>query len=71
VGAIYGPGPLVRCVLAARWLRILKCLECGGNVVGHGEVDGVISVVPVKSETTVETTGLVGAYYVQVFKGCD
>ncbi len=70
-GTVDGPGPLVRCVLAARWWRMLKCVECRGKVAGHGEVNGSISVVPVKSETAVENTGPVGGDCVQVFEGCD
>jgi hypothetical protein len=33
---------------------MLKFVECCGDIVGYGEVDGSIGVVPVESETAVD-----------------
>jgi hypothetical protein len=70
-GTVDGPGPLVRCVLAARGWRMLEFVECRGNVVWHGEINGVIGVVPVECEAAVEAASLVGGDCVKVLQGFD
>jgi hypothetical protein len=70
-GAVDGPGPLVRCVLVAQGWRMLEFVECRGNVVWHGEINGAIGVVPVKCEAAVEAASPVGGDCVKVLEGFD
>jgi hypothetical protein len=75
-GAVDGPGPLVRCVLAARGWRMLEFVECRGNIVWHGEINGAIGVVPVECEAAVEAAAVeaaspVGGDCVKVFECFD
>ena len=46
-------------------------MECRGNVVWHGEINGAIGVVPVECEAAVEAASPVGGDCVKVLKGFD
>jgi hypothetical protein len=50
---------------------MLEFVECRGNVVWHGEINGAIGVVPVECEATVEAASPVGGDCVKVFEGFD
>jgi hypothetical protein len=51
---------LVRYALEARGWRMLEFVECHGNVVWHGEINGAIGIVPVECEAAVEAASPVG-----------
>jgi hypothetical protein len=50
---------------------MLKFVQGRGNIVGHGEIDCAIFVIPVQCETAIEAAGPVRGDGVQIFEGCD
>jgi hypothetical protein len=50
---------------------MVQCVEGTGDVAGHGEVYGVIDVVPLEGEAAVESAFPVGGDDVEEFEGVN